>query len=99
MFRKQLSTRRYLRVCARIAAKTTVKRIVHRFVPVCDICRVRPAETCTAQKRGDFAAWVYKHQRWPKAGKGKWKEVRPSCVEKKSRVKTHGSNTKDDGGM
>eukprot|EP00752_Nemacystus_decipiens_P010304 g9180.t1 len=87
VFQKHLSTRRYLHLCARIAAKATVKRIMHRFIPMCDTCRVRPADTCTAQKRDNFAAWVYTHQRWPKAGEGKWKEVRPSCVEKKARLK------------
>lgn len=89
VFQKHLSTRRYLRLCARIAAKATVKRIMRRFIPVCDTCRVRPAETCSAQKQDNFAAWVYKHQQWPKAGEGKWKDVRPSCIEKKTRFKAN----------
>lgn len=97
VFLRHLSARRYLRLCAKIAAKATVKRIMNRFIPVCDTCRVRPAETCSAQKRDDFAGWVYRHQRWPKAGEGKWREVRPSCVEKKkSRIKANSSNK--DGG-
>lgn len=97
VFRKQLSTRQYLRVCARIAAKSTVSRIMRRFEPVCEACRMRPAETCHAQKRNNYAAWVYKHQRWPKAGVGKWKDVRPSCVERKTKVKGHGKITGDNG--
>lgn len=103
VFRKNLSTRRYLQLCARVTAKNSVSRIMRGFVPLCDTCRVRPAEACNAQKRDDFAAWVFKHRRWPKAGEGKWREVRPSSVEKKPSSSTHKLNTegggddKDDG--
>ncbi|CAN0234505.1 unnamed protein product [Ectocarpus sp. 6 AP-2014] len=96
LFRKNLSTRRYLHLCARVTAKTSVSRIMRRFVPLCDTCQVRPAEACNTQKRDDFAAWVFKHHRWPKAGEGKWREVRPSCVEKKpSSISTNKINNKD----
>ncbi|CAM9368126.1 unnamed protein product [Scytosiphon promiscuus] len=81
IFRDKLPTARYRRLCAKTTAKAVVTRIMQRVVPLCITCRVRPAQTCRDLKRENFAIWVFKHKRWPKAEEGKWQEVRPSCVE------------------
>lgn len=82
VFKQHLSQAELLQLLARITAKRTVTRLMQQFEAVCDVCRVRPASKCAAQKRESFATWLFAHNRLPKAGEGVWGNVRPSCVEK-----------------
>lgn len=82
--KKHVHPKSYRHLWAKIVARSYVKDITRKFEATCDACFVRPAALCNEQKRKDFPAWLYRHQRWPRAEEGELQQVLPSAVEIKA---------------